>query len=229
MTAIRSGDTASLAALLREDPALARVRVVDATGTTGRSLLHVATDWPGHVPAVARSIVLLAGAGAEVDARLHGETGETPLHWAASSGDLEAIDALLDAGGQIDLAGASIADGTALTLATAFGLWDAAHHLVERGATSGLWEAAALGQLDRLMVVLDADPPPPEAVTGAFWGACHGGHLSTAAHLLSLGADPDWVGWDGLTPRAAARRAGAHDVLAWLGESGQGRGPRLGG
>ena len=63
----------------------------------------------------------------------------------------------------------------------------------------------------------DADPPPsPEDITGAFWGACHGGQLAMAGHLLARGADINWVGWDELTALDAARRSEAPDVVAFL-------------
>jgi ankyrin repeat protein len=39
--------------------------------------------------------------GAEVNARFTGSNTETPLHWAASSDDIEVLDALLDAGADI--------------------------------------------------------------------------------------------------------------------------------
>jgi len=215
--AVQSGDVVMLAGLLQADPILARVRVGTRQGQKPvRTLMHVVTDWPGHLPRAAAMIGLLAEAGADVDARLHGGTGETPLHWAASSDDVPALDALLQAGAEIDLAGASIAGGTALTLACAFAQWNAARFLVEHGATSGLWEAAALGQLDRLSELMHAEHPSPAEVTGAFWGACHGGQIRTAEYLLSKGADQSWVGWDGLTPRGAAERAKAGELLRWL-------------
>ena len=61
------------------------------SGHGGRTLLHVATDWPGHLPNVADTIGALVAAGADVDARFTGEHAETPLHWAASSDDVEAV------------------------------------------------------------------------------------------------------------------------------------------
>ena len=205
--------------MVSADPSLAQARVATSPDAGAvRTLLHVATDWPGHFPSVADTIAVLANAGSDVNARLHGASGETPLHWAASSNDVDAIDALVHAGAELDLAGASIADGTALTLATAFGQWDAARRLVELGATSGLWEAAALGQLERVTQLVDEQRPSDAEITGAFWGACHGGRLQTAQYLLTCGADPRWVGWDQLTPRDVAVRANANDVVAWLDE-----------
>jgi uncharacterized protein len=58
-------------------------------------------------------------AGAEVDARFSGAHEETPLHWAASSDDVEALNALLDAGSDIDAPGAVIGGGTPLDDAVA--------------------------------------------------------------------------------------------------------------
>ena len=56
----------------------------------------MATDWPGHRPDIARTIAALVGAGADVGVGFEGEHAETPLHWAASNDDLEAVQALLD-------------------------------------------------------------------------------------------------------------------------------------
>jgi ankyrin repeat protein len=67
-----------------------------------RTLLHAATDWPGHYPRNVETVTLLLRAGAEVDARFAGPHTETPLHWAASSDDVEVLDALLDADADIE-------------------------------------------------------------------------------------------------------------------------------
>ena len=113
--AVRSGDVAVLVQVLAEQPALVPGPV---PGHGGRTLLHVATDWPGHLPNVADTIGALVAAGADVDARFTGEHAETPLHWAASSDDVEAVTALLDAGADIDAVGA-VSAGTPLNDATA--------------------------------------------------------------------------------------------------------------
>src|SRR5262249_62104220 len=109
-----------------------------------RTLLHVATDWPGHRRNVAGMIAALVAAGADPNARIAGEKHtETPLHWAASCDDVAAIDALLDAGADIEADGAVIGGGTPLADAVAFGQWDAAPRLLEPGAKTTLWPAAA--------------------------------------------------------------------------------------
>src|SRR6266498_4704529 len=215
--AVQQGDIAWLRQLLADHPELATA----AFGTAGpcgkaRTLLHAATDWPGHYPNVAATIQALVEAGADVNARFTGPHTETPLHWAASSNDVEALDALLDAGADIEADGAVIAGGTPLDDAVAFAQWQAARRLVERGAHTNLFNAAALGLLDRVQAHLATDPSPEE-VTASFWAACHGGQQRTAEHLLQRGAELNWVApWDGLTPLDAARRSDAHDLAAWL-------------
>ena len=103
-------------------------------------------DWPGGRPNRLELIRALVEAGADVNARFEGGPHtETPLHWAASSDDVEAIDLLLDLGADIEARGGVIGGGTALDDAWAFGQWRAARRLVERGARPTLLAAAALG------------------------------------------------------------------------------------
>src|SRR5689334_14062201 len=86
--AIRGGDVARLRELLEDHPELVGAQIADPACQDTRSLLHVATDWPGHVrngPAIVRTLV---AAGCDVDARGGGKITETPLHWAASSDDV---------------------------------------------------------------------------------------------------------------------------------------------
>ncbi len=209
--AIQEGDVATVTRLLAERPALATQRLGP------RTLLHVATDWPGHFPRASESIRALVAAGAHVNAPFAGVHAETPLHWAASSNELAALDALLDAGAHIEAPGAVIGGGTPLADAVAFGQWDAARRLVERGARATLWQAAALGLLSRVDECL-ADQPPPDAaeITKAFWCACHGGQREAAEYLLARGADVNWVGYDELRPLDAAVRSGANHLRPWL-------------
>lgn len=215
--AIQTGDLATLEKLLTADPALAQSRPDNK-----RTLLHIATDWPGHFPNVAQTIALLIAHGADPNAKVIGlPHTETPLHWAASSDDVLALDALLDHGADLEATGAVIGGGTPLADAVAFATWNAARRLVERGAQTTLWQAAALGLLDRVEAQLAADPPPtPHEITNAFWGACHGGQRLTAECLLQAGADRNWIGHDHLTPLDAALRRGATELVAWLRDQG---------
>jgi ketosteroid isomerase-like protein len=214
---IHGGDTAALAALLREHPTLAGARIGDPQRGQSRTLLHVLTDWPGHFPDAAGKIAALAAAGADVNARFAGPHGETPLHWAASSDDIDALDALLDAGADIEADGAVIGGGTAMADAVAFGQWNAARRLLERGADTNLWQAAALGLVDRVRAELAGTPPPThEDLDNALWCAAHGGQRQTAELLLERGADPGWIGHDDLTAAQAAERSEGHELAAWL-------------
>lgn len=183
-----------------------------------RTLLHVATDWPGHYPNRAATVRVLVAAGADVNARFHGPHAEIPLHWAASSDDVEVLDALLDARAVIDAPGAVIGGGTPLADARAFKQWRAAHRLVERGARTTLVDAATLGLTDRVEQYLAAATPPThDEVNRAFWGACHGGRRPAAELLLERGTDPNWIPpWEPLTPLDAARQDAADDVVERL-------------
>ena len=151
-----------------------------------RTLLHVATDWPGHFPNGAATVAALIEAGADVEAP-----------------------------------GGVIGGGTPLADAVAFGQWQAARRLVERGARTTLWQAAALGLQARAEEHFAADPTPAlDEVTNAFWCACHGGQRLTAEYLLGRDADLNWIGYDGLTPMDAARRSGAGELVEWLRSKG---------
>jgi ankyrin repeat protein len=217
--AIHTGDLDMLERLLDENPGLAAARLGDDDSDgMSRTLLHVATDWPGHYPNVAATIATLAEAGADVNARFRGAHAETPLHWAASSDDVDALDALLDAGADIDADGGVIGGGTPLDDARAFAQWQAAQRLVERGARTTLVDAATLGLMDRLPDYLASEPgPTPDEVSRAFWGACHGGRHQAAEYLLERGADVNWIPpWEALTPLDAAARSGAGELVEWL-------------
>jgi ankyrin repeat protein len=211
---IRAGDVTGLAALLAEHPSLAAERYGD--DATSQTALHLATDWPGHRPRVAETIALLVAAGAPVDGRFTGPHRETPLHWAASCDDTEAIDALLDAGADIEAPGAVFTDGSALSDAVIFAQWNAARRLVERGATMTIWQAAALGEIDELASLLETSAPSEQDITNAGWHACRAGRLDAVRLLADRGADLDWLGHDQTTSRRAGIASGNSDLVAWL-------------
>ena len=214
--AIHRGDVSTLDSFLKENPAAANARIDGK-----RTLLHVATDWPGHYPNVPEIIKLLVEHGANLNAPFCGRHTETPLHWAASSDDVSALDALLDLGADLESPGSVIGGGTPLSDAVAFGQWKAARRLVERGARSTVWQSAALGLMDRLRDHLEGDLiPRADEMTNAFWCACHGGQINAAQYLLRHGADLNWVGHDGLTPLDAAIRNGNEELVAWLRTAG---------
>lgn len=222
VTAIRSGDVSSLQKFLDDDPNLATARIIDAQ-QVGRTLLHVVADWPGHYPEAASMVKVLVHHGAQLDARVDipGGAGaaETPLHWAASSDDVALIDALLDAGADIEANGAVFTGGTPMSDAVVFAQWNAARRLLERGAKTTFWQSAALGLLDEVQKYFEGgSTPSARDVTNALWNACRGGHRPVAEFLVSRGADPNWVGHDDKTPLQVAEESGNRDLVDWLRE-----------
>jgi len=228
VAAIRGGDVAALERLLDTHPWLAGARIGDDDPDgMSRTLLHVATDWPGHFPSIAPVIAALVRAGADVNGRFRGPHEETALHWAASSDDVDALDALLDAGADIEAPGAVLGGGPALADARGFKQWRAAYRLVERGARTTLVDAATLGLLDRVEELCASSPDDGE-ITRAFWGACHGGRQDCAERLLDEGADVNWIApWEPLTPLDGAVREGALELARWLRERGGRTAPEL--
>jgi uncharacterized protein len=223
--AVRTGDVAAIQASLRDDPALASARLAGGDGGSG-TLLHVVTDWPGYFPNGPRIARLLIDAGADPDARTQGRTGdtapgETPLHYAASSDDVDVAEALIDGGADIEAPDGSI--GTPLDNAVGYGCWHVARLLVARGVrVDKAWHAAALGMLSRLDAILGANPSP-EVVSQAFWHACAGGQRRAAESLLIRGADLNWEpDYAQGTPLDAADGLGTRqeNVISWLREQG---------
>src|SRR5690348_8261030 len=153
IAAIRSGDRDSVRRLLDERPDLATARIHGS-----RTPLHVAADWPGYFPHAPAIVAILIAAGADPNADTGGGKPETPLHWAASSDDVDVAEALIDGGADIEVPGGSI--GTPLDNAVGYGCWNVARLLVARGArVDKAWQAAALDMLSRLDTILGSDPP----------------------------------------------------------------------
>ena len=214
--AVQAGDLDALEHLLTADPWLASARIGDAS--CYRTLLHTATDWPGHYPNGPAVVARLVAAGADVNAhsRFSHHT-ETPLHWAASSDDVAVLDALLDSGADIEASGAMLGGGTPLSDASGFGNWAAAKRLVERGAATRLSDAAGLGLLDRLEMIFAQEPGPDrEEITQALWSACNGGQLAAAQYLVDHGADINWIGWDDKTPLDLVEKSAQPELSEWL-------------
>jgi uncharacterized protein len=224
--ALKQGNVEALGRLLAGDPELARCSVEDRKGGR-RTLLHIVADWPGHIPNAAPIVQALVAAGADVNAApAGGKFREAPLHWAASSDDVALIDALLDAGANIEQEGSSIDGGPPLSCAVGYGQWMAARRLVEHGAQTHIWHEAALGLMPALTRRFEADVSiASEDLSGAFWNACHGGQLAAAQYLLTRGAELNWPApWSGQTPLDIAEKAECSVIVTWLLEQGATRG-----
>jgi uncharacterized protein len=221
ISAIRTGDVEALRQLLDGDPRISKARIVDPKGPS-RTLLHIAVDWPGHFPFVSQTIGLLINRGANPDAPLvGGNAPETPLHGAASSNDVNALDALLDGGADIESPGAIFTNGTAMSDAVIFAQWNAARRLLDRGAKTTFTESAGLGLLNRLAIYFEQEPrPASDQITAALWHACRGGQLQTAQYLTGRGANVNWVGWDKIAPLDGAQQSGNQDLVGWLRNQG---------
>lgn len=93
--------------------------------------------------------------------------------------------------------------------AVVFAKWESARRLLARGGQTTLWQAAALGLVDRVELILANQSPPSDGeITNAFWHACRGGQRDAAALLLEHGADALWVGYDRRTPLDVAKESG---------------------
>lgn len=148
--AAERGDTARVAALLARGAAVnAMCGWTDRSGTTA---LHLAPDY-----ATARALV---DAGADVNARSSFDWNRTPLHFAVerykNADSLKIIDLLLDRAARIEDAFGY--DETPMQLAAKSGHKELVDHLVARGAYYDIYSAAALGDIDRLKVLLAEKP-----------------------------------------------------------------------
>lgn len=146
-----------------------------------------------------------------------GATGspETALHWAASSDDVAVLDALLDHGADIEAPGAVFTGGTPMSDAVVFAQWRAARRLLARGAATTLWQAAALGALDRVRAHV-AGPPVPTAAEcdNALWHACTSTATSSAPWGTCPGQSATTCNRVRETPRPSTRRAAASPGVA---------------
>ncbi|MBV8577430.1 MAG: ankyrin repeat domain-containing protein [Acetobacteraceae bacterium] len=216
-SALKQGEVDRLGRLLGAEPELATCVVRDQKA--GRTPLHLFADWPGHIPNAEAIVQMLVAHGADLDAPVVGARHqETPLHWAASNDDVELIDALLDAGADIEHGGSSIDDGPPLSCAVGYGQWAGARRLVERGAKTQLWHEAALGMMEQVAHRLDTAPSlGSNELSGSLWNACHGGQLAMAKFLHARGADLNWPApWSHQTPLDIAEKAGQREIVAWL-------------
>jgi len=222
--AVHAGDVEAIQRLIRNAPELPSARLVGRGGGS-ETPLHLVTGWPGYFPNGPEIAQLLIEAGADPNALTTsqgsqpGPGSETPLHYAASSDDVDVAEALIDGGADLEVPNGSI--GTPLDNAIGYACWHVARLLVARGArVDKAWHAAALGMLGRLEAILGSDPPA-EDVSQSFWHACAGGQRRAAEYLLSRGADlswePDYAQGTALDA-ASGLATRQENVISWLRE-----------
>lgn len=107
-------------------------------------------------------------------------------------GDIGTLSSRLD--GDSDLAGARNEQGDSLLLAAIYnGRPDVVAALLERGVVPDLFEASALGRIDRVRALLADDPALVRGHSHDGWTALHlaafFGHPEVARELLARGAD----------------------------------------
>jgi len=224
ISTIHRGDLDALARIIAERPELATVRMIGRKGLEGgwRTPLHAAADWPGYFPSAPASVAMLLNAGADPNDDTGGDRPETPLHWAASTDDVDVAVVLVDNGADLETPGGSI--GTPLDNAIGYACWHVARLLVARGAAvDKLWHAGALGMVDRIEQLLEERPDAAGEVSQAFWHACAGGQRRAAEYLLARGADLNWEPeYAEGTPLDAADSIDTRqsNVVSWLRELG---------
>ena len=88
------------------------------------------------------------------------------------------------------------------------------------GADLDVFDAAALGHVNELEILLGLDPTLASEVGGGGMTALHlaarFGHIGAARRLLDAGAEPDAVDGAGHTPADLAAAAGHTELVAML-------------
>jgi len=146
--AVERGDEEATRALLREDPRLATVS--DERGV--HTALHIAAA-SGNAPLVE----LLLANGADPNAHDTGDNA-TPLHYAAERGWIEVVRLLVEAGTDVNWT-QDMHELGPLGWALAFepSQMEVANYLVEHGARIEIFPAIALGRLDLVKQMVEAD------------------------------------------------------------------------
>ncbi|MDE3000877.1 MAG: ankyrin repeat domain-containing protein [Gemmatimonadota bacterium] len=152
----------------------------------------------------------------------------SPLHYAASTGQVPTIDVLVDAGADVNAQDRD--KKTPLHVASGEGQIAAISALIEAGAdpnglpgqVTPIYSAARNGHVAAIRVLVDAgaDVNLPDNGQAALRAASAEGHIGVISALLEFGVDPNATTSDGTTPLHEAAWSGHVDAVAALVEAG---------
>jgi ankyrin repeat protein len=210
-----AGDVATLEALLRARPGLARAR---STRDHRSTLLHYVSangveDFRQQTPPNIVAITsLLLAAGAEVDAASEAYGGgstaigliATSVHPEEAGVQIALLELLLDHGAHVDQPGVAGGESSIVWSCLANGQGRAARFFADRGASLTLREAAGVGRLDVVRRSFNEQGHPQPGVTQeelaeALLYACGYGHAKVVRFLLECGVDPSVANQGGET------------------------------
>lgn len=225
--ACRSGDLDALRALLRQDASLVHARLDH--GATG---LHLAVMHP-------EAVRVLLQHGADPNVREQGDNA-LPLHFAAGSGHIDSVRALLDAGSDVQGEGdAHKMDTIGWATVFAAARRDVADLLVQRGARHHVFSAIALGDAQLLRHVVRAHRgalvrrlsvheqeqtalhyvvAPADGLVGGLFRT--GAHYALLDALIELGADLEARDAKGRTAMDLAMLRGDEEAMRRLHAAG---------
>jgi ankyrin repeat protein len=134
-----------------------------------------------------------------------GGDGKTPLHWAK---DVATARVLVEHGADIDARDVDHESTAAQYLVREH--QEVVRYLVERGCEADILMMSALGDVDRVRQILDADPRAIETTVNEVWFPMTDRRAGGSIYIWTLG--------QGKTPHLVAREFGHDDVLALLME-----------
>jgi ankyrin repeat protein len=222
--ACATGDVETLRGLLTKDPTLVRAEKVNAdySGWTG---LHTAAQ-AGRVEVVR----LLLDHGADPNAREAGDN-TYPLHWAAAREDLQAVTALLDAGGDVhglgDVHQLDTIGWACVYREPGNDPRPVANLLVERGAHHHIFSTIALGDVDLIRTLVEQNPKALERRLSKFESGQTALHFAISLRrydildlLISWGADLEAEDTNGNTALVSAMMRGDLEAIRRLHSAG---------
>lgn len=194
LDAVREGDAARLATVLRERPGLVR-----AADQHAKTALH----WAAELDRV-EVAELLIQAGADLEART--AWGASPFDWAATMGSARVAELLLAKG----------ATGLNLITAAALGRHNAVRDFVEAGSDLSRHRRRDAPRMPDDHWPADSAHARGDVLSDALYAAARNGHREVVEYLLDQGADVNTRGVFGATALQWAAFNGHPEVVELL-------------